>query len=189
MRLHPVVVAHDPGADHTAITSDEEAVREACGAIVVGDPLIPVHVGISLPIRQRWYRHHGARTSTKTIDVHACHACRSGQAHSVRRESTGAATPAPLRRGGHASALDTDARQLSVLRTQGHRLPARSSTTAAGPSPPSPSPRNREPTAAVRAPEPQVDQRHVALAGVDQGLQVGIAPMAEEGVVHRRYAP
>ena len=31
---------------------------------------------------------------------------------------------------------------------------------------------------AVRAPEPQLDQRHVATAGVDQGPQVGIAPMA-----------
>jgi ribosomal protein S27E len=31
-----------------------------------------------------------------------------------------------------------------------------------------------EPTAAVRAPEPQLGQRHVAAAGVDQGLQVRI---------------
>ena len=33
-------------------------------------------------------------------------------------------------------------------------------------------------TAAVGAAEPQLDQRHVAAAGIDQGLQVSIAPMA-----------
>jgi hypothetical protein len=34
-----------------------------------------------------------------------------------------------LRRGGHASASGTTGRQLGVQRTQGHRLPARSTTT------------------------------------------------------------
>jgi hypothetical protein len=77
-------------------------------------------------------------------------------------------TVRPLRRGGHASA------SFSTLVVQGHRLPARRQARRL-------CRRHHEigePAAAVRAPEPQLDQRLVAAAGVDQALQIGIAPMA-----------
>ena len=57
-----------------------------------------------------------------------------------------------------------------------------------GPSPPPARPRVLrrhhevgQPAAAVRAPEAQLDQRHVATAGVHQGLQVHLALMAARG--------
>jgi hypothetical protein len=42
-RLHSVVVAHDPGANHAAILRDKKAAREFGKARVAIDPLLPVH--------------------------------------------------------------------------------------------------------------------------------------------------
>src|SRR6516225_1717003 len=66
LRLHSIVVSHDPGADDLAAVGDEEAAGKAGLAAVIVNALVPFHGSLSSGLATSRSLHYGRTLSSST---------------------------------------------------------------------------------------------------------------------------